>query len=94
MAGEFSTGFNDCGLYLKGVPGTSHSYGGDCSVWQDSSNWTPGTKAGIMNLALASMDTFQDWFFWTWKVGYILFPRPVGADLTPTGPRWATRAQA
>ena len=25
-----------------------------------------------MNLALAQMDSFQNWFFWTWKVRYIL----------------------
>jgi len=68
MAGEFSNGFNDCGLFLRGVPG-SHTYAGNCDDWQDSSNWTPGTKAGIQNLALAQMDALQDWFFWTWKVG-------------------------
>jgi hypothetical protein len=72
MAGEFSNGFNDCALYLKGVPG-SYSYGGNCDDWLDSSNWTLGTKAGIKNLALAQMDVLQDWFFWTWKVGHRLF---------------------
>lgn len=71
MAGEFSTGFNDCGLFLRGVPG-SHTYGGNCGLWQDSTNWTAGTKAGLMNLALAQMDALQNWFFWTWKVCYIL----------------------
>ncbi|KAG6852261.1 hypothetical protein C0991_001473, partial [Blastosporella zonata] len=69
IAGEFSNGFNDCGLYLKGVPGLHVSYGGDCSVWQDSSNWSAATKAGILEFARASMDALGDWFFWTWKVG-------------------------
>ncbi|KAF8911676.1 glycoside hydrolase superfamily [Gymnopilus junonius] len=66
-AGEWSNGFNDCGLFLKGIPG-SHTYGGDCGVWQDSSNWDVGTKAGVMAFASASMDALRDWFFWTWKV--------------------------
>jgi hypothetical protein len=67
LAGEFSNGINDCGLYLNGVGGTA-TYGGDCSVWQDSSNWSRPVKDGILQFALASMDSLQDWFFWTWKV--------------------------
>ncbi|KDR69908.1 hypothetical protein GALMADRAFT_255764 [Galerina marginata CBS 339.88] len=68
VAGEFSNGFNDCGLFLKGVGGTT-TYGGNCDDWQDSSNWTDGTKAGLLAFASASMDGLRDWFFWTWKVG-------------------------
>ncbi|KAF9558121.1 glycoside hydrolase [Agrocybe pediades] len=68
FAGEWSNGFNDCGLFLKGIPG-SHTYGGNCDDWQDSTNWTPGTKAGLLAFATAQMDTFRDWFFWTWKIG-------------------------
>ena len=67
IAGEWSNGFNDCGLFLNGVGG-SHSYGGNCADWQDSSNWSAGTKAGLMAFASASMDALRDWFFWTWKV--------------------------
>ncbi|KAG5653125.1 hypothetical protein H0H81_002192 [Sphagnurus paluster] len=68
VAGEFSNGFNDCGLFLRGVPGSS-TYGGNCNDWQDSSNWTAGTKAGLMQFAMASMDALGDFFFWTWKIG-------------------------
>ncbi|KAG6811733.1 hypothetical protein H0H92_006085 [Tricholoma furcatifolium] len=69
IAGEFSNGINDCGLFLRGVPGTAGiTYGGNCSDWQDSSNWTDGTKAGLMMFAQASMDALGDWFFWTWKI--------------------------
>ncbi|KAG7091511.1 hypothetical protein E1B28_010539 [Marasmius oreades] len=68
VAGEFSNGYNDCGLFLKGVPG-GHTYGGDCGVFQDSSNWNDTLKAGIKAFAMASMDATQDWFFWTWKIG-------------------------
>ncbi|KAJ7481290.1 glycoside hydrolase family 5 protein [Mycena galericulata] len=67
VAGEFSNGYNDCGLFLTGVNGTQ-SYGGDCSLWMDSSTWNATVKAGVMEFALASMDAMQDWFFWTWKV--------------------------
>ncbi|KAF9258346.1 glycoside hydrolase [Marasmius fiardii PR-910] len=68
IAGEFSNGYNDCGLFLKGVPG-SHTYGGDCGLFQDSSNWNETLKAGLKAFAMASMDGTQDWFFWTWKIG-------------------------
>ncbi|KAK7030955.1 hypothetical protein VNI00_013902 [Paramarasmius palmivorus] len=68
IAGEFSNGYNDCGLFLKGVPG-SHTYGGDCSIFQDSSNWNQTLKDGIKAFALASMDATHDFFFWTWKIG-------------------------
>ncbi|KAF8961880.1 glycoside hydrolase superfamily [Flammula alnicola] len=67
FAGEWSNGINDCGLFLRSVGGTP-TYGGNCSDWQDSTNWTAGTKAGIQAFAEASMDSLRDWFFWTWKV--------------------------
>ena len=66
FAGEWSTGYNDCGLFLRGVDGSSLY--GDCTLWQDSTNWNDTTKSGVMDLAKASMDALQDWFFWTWKV--------------------------
>ncbi|KAG6849606.1 hypothetical protein H0H93_006963 [Arthromyces matolae] len=70
VAGEFSSSFNDCGLFLRGVPGTAGvTYGGSCSDWQDSSNWSAGTKAGLLQFTMASMDALGDWFFWTWKIG-------------------------
>ncbi|KAJ7487024.1 glycoside hydrolase family 5 protein [Mycena latifolia] len=68
VAGEFSNGYNDCGLYLHGVGGTAQ-YGGDCTLWEDASTWNASIKAGVMQFALASMDALQDWFFWTWKIG-------------------------
>ncbi|KAJ7185898.1 glycoside hydrolase [Mycena filopes] len=68
VAGEFSNGYNDCGLYLTGVNGTQ-SYGGDCALWEDSSSWNASVKTGVMQFALASMDALGDWFFWTWKIG-------------------------
>ncbi|KAF9449262.1 glycoside hydrolase family 5 protein [Macrolepiota fuliginosa MF-IS2] len=67
-AGEFSNGFNDCGLFLNGV-GSSVSYGGDCGYWQDASLWNDTVKAGLKQFAMGSMDALGDWFFWTWKIG-------------------------
>lgn len=66
-AGEFSNGFNDCGLFLNGVHGAT-SYGGDCGFWQDASGWNDSVKAGLKHFAMASMDALGDWFFWTWKI--------------------------
>ncbi|KAL5512513.1 hypothetical protein ACEPAG_3166 [Sanghuangporus baumii] len=68
IAGEFSNAINDCGLYLNGVTNT-HSYGGDCSVWEDASRWDDATREGLRTFALASFDALQNWFFWTWKIG-------------------------
>ncbi|KAF9479381.1 ectomycorrhiza-upregulated exo-beta-1,3-glucanase GH5 [Pholiota conissans] len=68
FAGEFSNGFNDCGLFVRGVGGQP-VFGGDCSTWTDSTNWTPSIKAGVQAFAMASMDALGDWFFWTWKIG-------------------------
>ncbi|KAF7359593.1 Glycoside hydrolase family 5 protein [Mycena venus] len=81
VAGEFSNGYNDCGLYLTGVNGTQ-SYGGDCSLWLDASTWNDTTKAGVKQFALASMDATQDWFFWTWKIG-------PAANGTVSSPLWS-----
>jgi hypothetical protein len=67
VAGEFSNGYNDCGLFLVGVKGEPH-YGGNCADWEDSKDWSDETKAGVKAFAMASMDAMQDWFFWTWKV--------------------------
>jgi hypothetical protein len=30
-------------------------------------------KAGLYEFTLASMDALQNWFFWTWKVGFFGF---------------------
>ncbi|KAJ6502722.1 glycoside hydrolase [Mycena vitilis] len=81
VAGEFSNGYNDCGLYLTGVNGTQH-YGGDCSLYLDASTWNSTVKAGVMEFALASMDALQDWFFWTWKIGQ-------AADGVVRSPLWS-----
>lgn len=68
IAGEFSVGYNDCGLYLTGV-GNTDSYGQSCALFLDASQWNDTMKAGLQEFALASMDALQNWFFWTWKIG-------------------------
>lgn len=61
------TGYNDCGLFLKGTGSYTPSYG-DCTEWNDWASWDQATKDGVLNFALASMDALGDFFFWTWKV--------------------------
>jgi glucan 1,3-beta-glucosidase len=69
VAGEFSNGWNDCGLFLHGADQGQVTFPGDCSQWQSEYvNWGPDVKDGLMNFATASMDTLENWFFWTWKV--------------------------
>lgn len=67
VAGEFSNAVNDCGLFVK-ARGIAVTYGGDCAYWEDATQWNATTRAGIQAWAMASMDAFQNWFFWTWKV--------------------------
>ncbi|KAI0919437.1 hypothetical protein AcV7_006173 [Taiwanofungus camphoratus] len=81
IAGEFSNGWNDCGLWMRGV-NISASYVGNCSVWEDYTQWDQATKDGIKEFALASMDALGDWFFWTWKVRVDLSLQPP-LTLTP-----------
>jgi hypothetical protein len=72
LAGEFSNAINDCGLLVHAV-GIPTSYGGNCSDWEDASQWDDATKAGLKAWAMASMDALQNWFFWTWKVDIFLY---------------------
>lgn len=67
IVGEFSSAVNDCGLWVRGVGGQV-AYGGDCSVWEDASAWDQATKDGLKQFVLSSMDAFQNYFYWTWKV--------------------------
>ncbi|KAF9008570.1 glycoside hydrolase [Hymenopellis radicata] len=67
-AGEWSNGYNDCGLFLTGVGGT-HSYADDCGAWEDATTWDDSTKAGVAAFNAAQMDALKDFFFWTWKIG-------------------------
>jgi glucan 1,3-beta-glucosidase len=80
VAGEFSNGYNDCGFYLKGIPGTT-TYGGDCSLWEDYTQWNESTIAGVKAFGMASMDALQNWFFWTWKIANSSTTGTVGSPL-------------
>lgn len=71
IGGEFSNAINDCGLFVKAA-GLPVTYGGDCSYWEDATEWNATTKAGVQAWAMANMDALQNWFFWTWKVTYFL----------------------
>ncbi|KAI9465211.1 glycoside hydrolase family 5 protein [Lactarius psammicola] len=68
VAGEFSNGYNACGLFLLGV-GNSATAEGDCTPFIDWQNWSQTFKAGLRDFSLASMDATQNWWFWTWKIG-------------------------
>ncbi|KAF7798807.1 hypothetical protein EIP86_010032 [Pleurotus ostreatoroseus] len=73
IAGEFSNGINDCGLYVVGLNAqgvsTPPSTAADCDLYNNWDTWNATMKDGFMNLALATMDALGDWFFWTWKIG-------------------------
>ncbi|TFK50792.1 glycoside hydrolase family 5 protein [Heliocybe sulcata] len=67
VAGEWSVGYNDCGLFVEGV-NIPARYQGDCSIFQDASQWNETMKDGLKMFAMATMDALQNWFFWTWKI--------------------------
>lgn len=90
VAGEFSNGYNDCGLFLTGTTGTA-SFGSSCSLFLDSSQWNQTMKDGLMEFTLASMDALQNWFYWTWKVCQFPLPSPSPRLLTSDSNRSATR---
>lgn len=79
FAGEWSVGINDCGQFLNGVnngtryegeyPAPANVRFGSCDSFTDSSQWNDAYKAQVRDFALAQMDSFQNWFFWTWKIG-------------------------
>ncbi|EUC57606.1 glucan 1,3-beta-glucosidase D, putative [Rhizoctonia solani AG-3 Rhs1AP] len=110
-AGEWSLAFNDCGLYLNGAgsgaryDGTLSTYKGprigSCDPWVDASEWTDDVKNNLKQFALAHMDAFQNYFFWTWKIGASLATGKVNSPLwsyshglengyMPTDPREAS----
>ncbi|EPQ55353.1 glycoside hydrolase [Gloeophyllum trabeum ATCC 11539] len=68
VAGEWSVGYNDCGLFVEGV-NIAPKYVGDCSIFEDASQWNQTMKDGLKMFAMATMDALQNWFFWTWKIG-------------------------
>ncbi|GAA5970276.1 hypothetical protein JCM11641_001645 [Rhodosporidiobolus odoratus] len=85
ISGEWSLAVNDCGRFLNNVfqgtrlegtyPNASQPMYppsaplGTCEFWEDYEAWTDDFKASLQDLALAQMDTFQNWFYWTWKTG-------------------------
>lgn len=70
IGGEWSMAINDCGLWLVGVGGTpTYSAVGSCAQWDDWRLWTDQTKADVQTMAKANMDSLQNWFHWTWKIG-------------------------
>lgn len=78
-AGEWSAAVNDCGQWVNGVDqgqrfdGTFQGYSGratgSCDYWNDYTKWDAETKAGIETWVRSSMDAFQNFFFWTWRIG-------------------------
>jgi glucan 1,3-beta-glucosidase len=93
IAGEFSLAPNDCGLFLNGpFQGVrydgSFSSGafasqGSCVPFDDWQNYSATTKQQMHDAAIAQMSAFQNFFFWTWKIGNSL--RTGG----PVNPNWS-----
>jgi glucan 1,3-beta-glucosidase len=74
IGGEWSLATNDCGLWLNSVnqgayyDGThsgSSQYYGSCDAFTDVSQFSNTFKQQLQDLTLASMDTFQNFMFWS-----------------------------
>jgi len=68
-------------LFLRSVTLQPTTVG--CPVWDTWENYTTETKANLQNFAMAQMDSLQQWFFWTWKVG------PSSVDNSVRAPLWS-----
>jgi glucan 1,3-beta-glucosidase len=79
--GEWSLGFNDCGLMLHSTADQHTTTG--CAQWDEWEKYTATQKQNLMSFAMSSMDALQDWFFWTWKIG------PSAVDNSPRSPLWS-----
>lgn len=96
LAGEMSLAINDCGLYLNGVGAGARYDGsykgpvagnypsmGSCQPFDDYENYSDTMKQNLRSFALTSMDSLQNFFFWTWKIGNSL------RTGKPTAPMWS-----
>ncbi|KAL1410922.1 hypothetical protein Q8F55_001865 [Vanrija albida] len=68
LGGEWSIAWNDCGKWLLGV-NSPPIYPSSCAPYDQWMNYNQTFKDELKNLAMASMDSLQNWFFWTWKIG-------------------------
>ncbi|KAK4689910.1 glucan 1,3-beta-glucosidase, partial [Tremellales sp. Uapishka_1] len=70
MGGEWSNAINDCGLWLNGVGSTPGFESiASCTPYDEWFNWNDTMKAYVMEYSEATMDSLQNWFFWTWRIG-------------------------
>lgn len=68
-----------CGQWINAVgagsryDGTYQGYtgpvGGSCDYWNDYRLWNQTTKDNLQRFIMSSADSFQNYFFWTWKIG-------------------------
>lgn len=54
-------------------------YTGGCDQWDKWENWDQTTKDNLKAFMLTSMESLQNWFFWTWKIGKSLQTGTVSA---------------
>ncbi|ESK89845.1 glycoside hydrolase family 5 protein [Moniliophthora roreri MCA 2997] len=66
LGGEFSTGVNDCGMWVNGID--NPTLYANCSYWNNPESWDDTTIHSLREVTLASMDALQHWFYYTWKV--------------------------
>ncbi|KAJ9122334.1 hypothetical protein QFC22_001755 [Naganishia vaughanmartiniae] len=79
LMGEASVAWNDCGHWLNEVgkgsrydgtyPGYEDKKIGDCTVWNDDSQWNASVIAAYTDMMSGTQDSLFSWFFWTWKIG-------------------------
>jgi len=54
-------------------------YSGSCAQWDNWQSWDQATKDDLKTFLLTSMESLQNWFFWTWKIGKSLQTGTVSA---------------
>ncbi|KAF7977033.1 hypothetical protein HWV62_4790 [Athelia sp. TMB] len=60
FAGEFSAGFNDCGLFVRGArPNDTATDESNCGLWSDHTQWNSSVISSVLQFTLSSMDAAQ-----------------------------------
>ena len=75
-----------CGQWINAVGAGSRYDGtyagytgpspGSCARWNDYRLWDQATKDNLQHFIMSSADAFQNYFFWTWKIGNSTGPIP------------------
>jgi len=75
-------GVGEGSRYDGSFTGYSGPKPGQCTYWNDYTQWNQSTIDDLLVYTKSSMDALQNFFFWTWKIGNSTGP------ITQVNPFW------